>query len=56
MGVVDSSLYHKISDTESSLVVGVMLHGIEILPPATPVNVPMISVGTRKRTNVKIIE
>ena len=48
MGVVDSSLYHSISETASFGVVAVMLHGIAILLPATPVNVPIISVQIKK--------
>lgn len=48
--MVDSPLYQSISETESFGEVGVMLHGKAIFPPATPVNVPIIS-ETRKKEN-----
>ena len=51
MGVVESSLYHNMSDTASFGVVSVILHGIDSFPPATPVSSPMISIFKNEKHN-----
>ena len=49
MGVVESSLYQRISDTASLAAIGVILHGMAIVPPAAPVNCPIISIWERRK-------